>query len=131
LIDINTGKPTNLTYETIFRLLTNKENQMQKGKPNKYNDALNQLRKPSITTTGQVQNILAGNNIELKNGAIMGGRKSRKPNNKTTTKKHKKQRGGYIYSSSKALDKASSVISTSSSSSSKSRTRSKSSKQRK
>jgi len=77
----------------------------------------------------EIKRVLSANQIKVRppSSSIFGGKrrsKTMKKKNSKTRKLNRKlnQRGGYVYSSSKALDKASSIVS---SSSSKSRTKSK------
>jgi hypothetical protein len=89
--------------------------QLNSGNPNK-KDINNILQRR------YVNNLTSG-----ENNILRGGRRKRKTMKKRpqrTRKLRKLQKGGYTYSSSKELDKASSVISNSSSSRSRSRTNS-------
>ena len=72
----------------------------------------------------EIKRVLTANQIKVRPpSSISGGKRRSKTMKKKNSKTRKlKQRGGYVYSSSKALDKASSIVS---SSSSKSRTKSK------
>lgn len=69
-----------------------------------------------------IRKLLQDNKITVNlEPSILGGKRRHKTIKKKHRRTRKKMRGGYIYSSSKLLDKASSVISSSSSSKSKSK----------
>ena len=80
------GPSIQFAFKNILQGLQKKAS--QGGNVQKYKDALNQIKKAE--TTDDVTSILNRNNISFKNGAIMGGKKSK-------TKKNKKQKGGFTY----------------------------------
>jgi DNA repair exonuclease SbcCD ATPase subunit len=74
----------------------------------------------------EIKRILTTNQLKVDPYNTMGGKRRRKTMKKIHRRTRKKMRGGYIYSSSKELDKASSVVSSSSTSKSSSGSKSKS-----
>jgi uncharacterized protein YpbB len=78
------GQPIQVTYSNILGELSKKIKQ-NAGK--QYIDASNELKQPGVTVN-DVANILKKNGVTFKNGAIMGGKR---------TKKNRKQKGGFIY----------------------------------
>lgn len=87
LLDSATGQPANVSFEQIMREVTQKS-RIRGPQGDKYRDALNQLN--NERDSANVARILANNNVGFKNGAIFGGRK---------TKKNRKQKGGFTYKS--------------------------------
>jgi DNA repair exonuclease SbcCD ATPase subunit len=84
---------------------------------------------PSTQSEQQIKNVLNGllnEGLTFNFNNVSGGKRRRKTIKKHHKRTHKKIRGGYVYSSSKELDKASSIISSSSNSKSSSKTLSKS-----
>lgn len=88
------------------------------------NDNISNFDRNDQTALDNIKNILINNNIQVPEPKVTYGGKRR---HKTMKKRHrrtrKKMRGGYIYSTSKELDKASSIVSSSSNSKTKSRYR--------
>jgi predicted nucleic acid-binding Zn-ribbon protein len=78
------GPPQEVPFLVIFKGIQGKAN--QGGNVQKYKDALNALR--GATNPADVPAIMQRYNIEYKNNAIMGGKK---------TKKMRKQKGGFTY----------------------------------
>ena len=91
-ISVPGGQPIQVPYKTIISELKRKA--AQGGNVQKYKDALAQIRQASNPT--DVTSILNNNNISYKNGAIMGGKKTKKMGGKKT-KKIRKQKGGFTY----------------------------------
>jgi predicted nucleic acid-binding Zn-ribbon protein len=85
LLDFATGQPTNVSFEQIMNQVSQKS-KISGRQGQKYRDALNQLN--NERDSANVATILRNNNVGFKNGAIFGGRK---------TKKNRKQKGGFIY----------------------------------
>lgn len=77
-----------------------------------------------------IKSILRDNQTIINNSSLFGGRRRRKTmkklQRKTRKSKSRKQRGGYVYSSSRELDKASSIVSASSGSKTRSKSKNKS-----
>ena len=77
-----------------------------------------------------IKSILRDNQTIINNSSLFGGRRRsktmRKKQRKTRKSKSRKQRGGYVYSSSRELDKASSIVSASSGSKTRSKSKNKS-----
>lgn len=77
-----------------------------------------------------IKSILRDNQTIINNSSLFGGRQRsktmRKKQRKTRKSKSRKQRGGYVYSSSRELDKASSIVSASSGSKTRSKSKNKS-----
>ena len=72
------GQPIQVTYSNILGELSKKIKQ-NAGK--QYIDASNELKQPGVTVN-DVANILKKNGITFKNGAIMGGKRTKKIENK-------------------------------------------------
>ena len=75
---------------------------------------INNFDRGDGAATSAIRDILQRNQIKVPALRTTGGKRRRRTMKKRHRKTHKKMRGGYIYSSSKELDKASSVISASS-----------------
>ena len=88
------GPSVQISYANLLAELSRKAS--QGGNVQKYIDALSQARQSK--NNDEISQVLNNNNISLKNGKIMGGRKNIK--NKTKTKKIKKQTGGFTYKAS-------------------------------
>jgi chromosome segregation ATPase len=88
------GPSMQISYANLLAELSRKAS--QGGNVQKYIDALSQSRQAK--TNDEISTVLNKNNISLKNGKIMGGRKNIK--NKNKTKKIKKQTGGFTYKAS-------------------------------
>jgi hypothetical protein len=69
---------------------------MRTNPDNKYARALNELG--SANNSQDVVNILSKNNIPIKNGRIVGGKKSKKSRKTQKKRKIRKQKGGFEYS---------------------------------
>ena len=87
VVGIN-GAPQGFTFQDLLQQLQRKSTSIAPGRPNKYSDALSQLR--VINNINQVPQILNSNGIIFKNNNIFGGKKYK-------TKKMKKQKGGFTY----------------------------------
>lgn len=101
-------KGTDFTVGTIVNTLKSKPQvDRNTGGPSKYAAALTAVH--NAATPGEVLQALNSNGIDVKNGAIFGGKKSKK------TKKVRKQKGGYTYktnSKRKSISTTSSIRST-------------------
>ena len=81
----------NIPLEEIRKQLSEKKRLLSRNNPkaaNKYANALNAIQ--MATSQEDVIRGLQSNNVTIKNGAVMGGKK---------TKKNRKQKGGYTYKS--------------------------------
>ena len=87
VVGIN-GVPQGFTYKDLLEQLQRKSRAVGPGRPNKYSNALTQLR--LINNINEVPKILNENGIIFKNNNIFGGKKYK-------TKKMRKQKGGFTY----------------------------------
>lgn len=128
--EINQAVATNSStplYDKFMRLSDAEKDEIYRTIGQDYaNTIIRNISEATPISKQNIQNILARryNGNLLRGGNSRTGKRIRKTMKKRHRRTRKKMRGGYIYSASKQLDKASSVISSSSSSKSKSKSKS-------
>jgi predicted nucleic acid-binding Zn-ribbon protein len=88
---------------------------------NQINQVINNAERKIPTDVQTLKKILSDNKLKVNPPSINGGKRRHRTMKKRHRRTRKKMRGGYVYSASKELDKASSIVSKSSSSKSKSK----------
>lgn len=115
-------------YDRFMRLSDKQKEQIYNTIDADYTRAIIEaMKSPTPTNKQNIQNILSR---RYKGDLLRGGKRRSKTIKKRHRRTFKKMRGGYVYSISKELDKASSVVSTSSGSKSKSKSKSQKNKTR-
>lgn len=102
----NTGNNITLTLNQLKEQISIKARQIKNNPNNKYSEALREINKAK--SIEEVIEAFNRNNLELKNGGVMGGKKTRKNIKKKRT--IKKQKGGYIYEKSFKRKSISSIL---------------------